>query len=458
LAKTTKSYNAVTAINAAYTGVTAKLTTQVTGAALSSGLAAGESVDFTVNGVAISYTAAANETANASATAIAAAANTAFGNAGMTIEAVVGDGTNGGPVDSLMFRNTEAGDESTITIAGIATDPLDPAQAAESKLSLTNNTYTADASHNTGTVTLFSVEPFTIVAGGDDQFLDELGWGGGGIGQDDVANDGQLTYSVTQGGVTASLEGLGYAGDIELEGTSFEVWLYNSDTTLALSQPVSVSLERAYDLFDVAEAINDAMLAAGAANNATSPATPWLRASVTSNKLVLTPDSTHTFAFGEDTTGFLQAIGINTFFTGDSAGTIGVNATTAGNLDLIAAGQVNERGEIYSGDNSNALLITNLQRNEDISFSGGGTDSFDGFYNALVADVGTRASTVNRSYEYNTQVTVQMSELRDAVSGVSLDEEMANLIRFQQAYSAAAKLISTSDEMLRTLISAMGAG
>ena len=45
-----------------------------------------------------------------------------------------------------------------------------------------------------------------------------------------------------------------------------------------------------------------------------------------------------------------------------------------------------------------------------------------------------------------------MQELRDNVSGVSLDEEMANIIKYQQAYSAAAKLVSISDEMLRALL------
>ena len=53
---------------------------------------------------------------------------------------------------------------------------------------------------------------------------------------------------------------------------------------------------------------------------------------------------------------------------------------------------------------------------------------------------------------FNTLVSNQLSELRDSTSGVSLDEEMANLIKFQHAYSAAAKLITTSDEMLRTLL------
>ena len=46
----------------------------------------------------------------------------------------------------------------------------------------------------------------------------------------------------------------------------------------------------------------------------------------------------------------------------------------------------------------------------------------------------------------------QLGNIKESISGVSLDEEMANMIKYQQAYNAAAKLITKSDEMLQTLI------
>ena len=49
-------------------------------------------------------------------------------------------------------------------------------------------------------------------------------------------------------------------------------------------------------------------------------------------------------------------------------------------------------------------------------------------------------------------MVVQMENRREAVSGVSLDEEMINLVKFQNAYDAAAKLISTADELLQTVL------
>jgi flagellar hook-associated protein 1 FlgK len=90
-----------------------------------------------------------------------------------------------------------------------------------------------------------------------------------------------------------------------------------------------------------------------------------------------------------------------------------------------------------------------------VRFTGGKSDTLDGFYNTLVGDIGLKGRTVDRDYEYNTLITDQMTAMRDATSGVSLDEEMADLIKFQQAYSAAAKLITSADEMMQTLLQAV---
>jgi len=213
---------------------------------------------------------------------------------------------------------------------------------------------------------------------------------------------------------------------------------------------VEISLERAYTLGNVVSAINISI------ENASDVSPPWVEASMVGGKLVLTPDTDHSFAFTEDTSNFLATAGINTFFTGHDATTIGVRPQIGSNLEFIAAGQVDDHGDIFTGDNTNSLLITNIQRKEAIRFTGSADNTLDGHYNSLVAAVGLKGRTVERDFEYNTLVTTQMNEMRDATSGVNLDEEMANLIKFQHAYSAAAKLITTSDEMLQTLLSTVG--
>ncbi|MFH1215941.1 MAG: flagellar hook-associated protein FlgK [Pseudomonadota bacterium] len=461
----TKAYNAAQAINDAITGVQAKVTTQVAGSAVTAMGAAedGNIIDFQINGVDISYTVDAtsgppNDTNPATLAAnVVNAINVALNSYNdptnvpenipkITIEAVVGDGTNGGAANSIILRNTNAGDESRIIISGLDSDPL----SSESKLNLASGTYVADATHNTGRLSLFSHKSEIIIeAGTDDRYLEQLGLGGGNISSTDEGGDGRLTFTSSDNQVLASIRGFDYSDELQLDGGSFKIWIYNNDDTLALPQPVEIPLERAYTLQDVADAINISII------NASGKATPWVSAAVHDNKLVLTPDTSHQFAFGGDTSNFLATVGINTFFSGSSAATIGINAMVSDNPDHVAAGKVSANGEIFRGDQSNALLITNIQRNEYVRFIGGSPNTLDGFYNTLVGDIGLKGRTVSRDYDYNQLITDQMNTMRDSTSGVSLDEEMADLIKFQQAYSAAAKLITSSDEMMRTLLEAV---
>lgn len=102
------------------------------------------------------------------------------------------------------------------------------------------------------------------------------------------------------------------------------------------------------------------------------------------------------------------------------------------------------------GDNSNALALVALQSQNVLS---NGTQDFQSAYASLVSDVGvtTREAKVNA----NAQRTLlnRAIESQQEVSGVNLDEEAANLLKFQQAYQAAAQVISVSDDIFQTLLS-----
>ncbi|RLA92055.1 MAG: flagellar hook-associated protein FlgK, partial [Deltaproteobacteria bacterium] len=75
------------------------------------------------------------------------------------------------------------------------------------------------------------------------------------------------------------------------------------------------------------------------------------------------------------------------------------------------------------------------------------------YYNSLIGKIGAESKETQTNYEHSSAMIAQMEKYRDSVSGVSLDEEMVNLVKFQHAYDAAAKLISTIDELLNTVIS-----
>ncbi|MDF1615413.1 flagellar hook-associated protein FlgK [Desulfurivibrio dismutans] len=480
---TTKAASTVEAINKADTGVTARLTTQVNGVAITeadlNSISAGDAFSFTVNGeeIVVEFTDTDgfnDDTADIvfsvngqeititdlddpdsdSARAIFLDKLTEEISGVLedhNIEAAVGDGSNGAAANALIFRNTNAGDESSITIDNLHDNFADPGLSASilGLDALAGETIVADADHNTGQVTLFADQRYTIQAGVDDTILAQLGLHD--KSDDGITGNGRITITPDPMEDKVLLTGFKYGDELNTEDGSFEIWLYDADGSLALPEPVTVSLERAYSAQDAAQAINQAIIEAGGTSDGENP---WVRAAFDrqSGRFQLTPTAGHQFALGEDSTNFLQVAGLNTFFTGHSAGTIGINQTIVDNLDHLAAGKVGENGEIFPGDNLNALALSNLQHKDDIYFLGGKVNSLNGFYNSLVGDIGNKGRTIDRNVEFNTLVLNQMNEMRDTVSGVSLDEEMANLIKFQHAYTAAARLISTSDEMLVTLL------
>ena len=85
----------------------------------------------------------------------------------------------------------------------------------------------------------------------------------------------------------------------------------------------------------------------------------------------------------------------------------------------------------------------------------GGTASFANTYGALIADVGTRTQQSENNATVQAHLLGQAEGAKAEVSGVNLDEEAANLVRFQQAYQAAAQVISTANTLFNTLLNAV---
>ncbi|RMF63548.1 MAG: hypothetical protein D6743_10585, partial [Calditrichaeota bacterium] len=138
--------------------------------------------------------------------------------------------------------------------------------------------------------------------------------------------------------------------------------------------------------------------------------------------------------------------GINFFDPNVSgAGDFAVSPEILNDVNLVAASDAS--GE--AGNNNVALAIANLQ---DSKVMNDGTFTFNDFYNSLLSTVGAQtqeASFLKDSFS----LTVQKLEFtRDSISGVSLDEEMTNLIEAQQAYTAATRVIATVEEMAQSVL------
>ncbi len=74
------------------------------------------------------------------------------------------------------------------------------------------------------------------------------------------------------------------------------------------------------------------------------------------------------------------------------------------------------------------------------------------YYSTLVGSVGSDTSAASYKYSYQSTLASSLSDAKLAVSAVSLDEELTNLIMYQHSYQAAAKLISTADSMFETIL------
>ncbi|MBF0396195.1 MAG: flagellar hook-associated protein FlgK [Desulfobacterales bacterium] len=124
---------------------------------------------------------------------------------------------------------------------------------------------------------------------------------------------------------------------------------------------------------------------------------------------------------------------------------------------------ISKNGQFGTSDNTNAFNISNIQytgysmvqwtfkRGESTTSSSINT-SLEGYYQSIIGALGVKNSAVTRGLDFNQVMVDRLSEQRDSISGVSLDEEMVNMMKFQHAYSVAAKLLTATDQMLEELI------
>lgn len=181
----------------------------------------------------------------------------------------------------------------------------------------------------------------------------------------------------------------------------------------------------------------------------------WMTASVIDGRLSITAKQGFEFGVVGDTTGLLAGLGINTFFTGNDALSMAVRGDLTTDPNLINAGRINGAGEGNEGDNLTASELASLATKAvHIQTFGarGGSQTLVDYYAALVARVGSDTAGAKYSHAVESTMAQEFSDRREEISGVSLDEEMTNLIKFQSSYKAAAKLITTADEMLQVLL------
>ncbi len=228
--------------------------------------------------------------------------------------------------------------------------------------------------------------------------------------------------------LASAASGLAFWDDI-VEGASFSLWVY--DTTTDSYTETSITVDPGDTLDDLRQKID---------------AVAGVSATISNDQLTINADSGYQFHFANDQSNVLMAVGLSTFFDGTDASDIAVSGVIESDVTKIAAALDHDA---LPGDNRNALAIADLQYANVLA---GNTTTFDGYYSSLVGAVGAATSDAMTNADFQRSMVEQLQNRREQISGVSLDEEMTNLMKFQYAYDASAQMITVVQEMLDTVI------
>ncbi len=128
-----------------------------------------------------------------------------------------------------------------------------------------------------------------------------------------------------------------------------------------------------------------------------------------------------------------------------AAGNLSINQELIDDPNLIAAAE--ELGSL-PGDNRIALALSELQTDKSVF----GDSSFGEYFSLMIGRISRDINSLENDLELQEMVTLQSENFRQSVSGVSIDEEMVSLIQWQRAFEASAKMVSTIDEMMQTIL------
>ena len=161
------------------------------------------------------------------------------------------------------------------------------------------------------------------------------------------------------------------------------------------------------------------------------------------NRLQITATNGFDIQFANDNSNVLAALGINTFFTGSDSNDINVNSTILNNNTLLATAAGGG-----PSDSTNAVRLADFNN---LKISGLDNQSVSDFYTGMVSMVGqSSASQQSVSTGYQTFRDSLVSQ-KQQLSGVSLDEELIQMMHYQHSYQAAARFVKTVDELFNIL-------
>ena len=236
-------------------------------------------------------------------------------------------------------------------------------------------------------------------------------------------------------------QGMGLDGTNQIIGSKELIGNIRIDGSFAING-VSINVVSTDTLDDIVAKIN------AMTDDSVTPT--GVVASKNGNRLVLSPGGANpqTVCITQDPDDIMHKLGIlNDFFQGTGAEDMALSEAVEEDLNYIAASRSGA-----PGDNSNALAISQLK--EKLTMENG-VSTFSDYYNGMVGKLGIEATEAKTLKENQDLLITELENRRQSISGVSLDEELTNIVLFQQAYEAAVHFLRTVSDMLDILTTAM---
>ncbi|MDD3311597.1 flagellar hook-associated protein FlgK [Pseudodesulfovibrio sp.] len=289
---------------------------------------------------------------------------------------------------------------------------------------------------------LFSSRDDTVIPTLDDldEFTEALVWEVNSVHSTGAGleHHSALTGSYSVDDTAAALSNAGLAYGDRITSDQLEIQTYDSDGALASS--VLVSVDPSDSLQDVADHVNAAFLATGE-----------VTASINGdNQLVIAATGDYEFEITGDASNLLAALGLNTYFSGSGASDIAVDGAIASDVSHINAGVVGDDGLVATGSNDAASAIFELA--EEPVAVGGSETSLSSALASLVASAGSAASSAEVRQVYAATASDYFYNQQASASEVNVDEELIDLTKHQQAYQAAAEIISVTQTLFDTIL------
>ena len=130
-----------------------------------------------------------------------------------------------------------------------------------------------------------------------------------------------------------------------------------------------------------------------------------------------------------------------------------VNDEIKNDVMSVAAGFIDASGNANTGDGRAAIEIASI-RNSNVMV--GSMKTFDDYFADTVTNVGLKGEQAETQLLSQATIMEDLLNLRDSISGVNIDEELAEIMKFQHGYNAAARFITVWDSMLDTIINRLG--